>query len=868
MTILPPRRLLLLASLLILPLFFCGCSENSPRSTTLSQVRVISGNAQSTLPGTEYPDRVILELLGPANNSIFSGRSSPPPAVGIKLKLVPAPGSTLTAIPDTVESDEGGCAVFHVKAGRRTGDNYLDVVPEGADGPALRLRFLVGARFTGGDQEGRTDSVLEKPLSIKLVKPDGTPAENVPVYFTPVASPDPDSPAKVTHPMANTNSEGVAETTVKLGSATGEYRVGVEAADPGSGYFIRFKPLRLLGLSVVSVTIAVIGGLAFFIYGMKMMGDGLLKIAGENMKKVLQFFSRNRVVAVSAGTAVTAIIQSSAATTIMVIGFLNAGLLTLKQGIGIIFGANIGTTVTAQLIAFNLSTVALPCVALGFAVMALAKRRVWRGWGETVLGFGLLFFGMTMMSDELKLLGTFPTFVNFFSMFDCRPGANGLMPFGATLGAIFIGIAVTIAIQSSSAATGVVLALAAGGLVNFYTAIPLLLGSNIGTTVTAIIAAITANRVAKQAALAHFLFNVFGVLVMVGLFYVPYKGVPCFLYFINWITPGNVFASIPQDIERHIAMAHTFFNVFTVAMLMPFLGPFTRLCEILLPVRDAEGAKTTMLEPHLLAQPSVALEQVVGALRNMVSESWSMVDLAVNRHFVTANVDPEAFHELDEKEKHIDDTQAEITNYLVEITRRELTHHQSAIIPLLMHCTNDAEKIADHTENILKLTKRLAKTGIKLSDVARNDLNTLWALVNDQAMNVIQALSSSSDNKSVQSALDSEKRINKLAKKYEKNYTRKKDELTVRTEVYEAENEVPVDEDDRLANITLENEREINDLTRQFEQQHVDRRNTGLCSVETSVIFVEMLWELEKLGDHLANIAIRTPEIQKHYFQI
>lgn len=245
-----------------------------------------------------------------------------------------------------------------------------------------------------------------------------------------------------------------------------------------------------------------------------------------------------------------------------------------------------------------------------------------------------------------------------------------------------------------------------------------------------------------------------------------------------------------------------------------------------------------------------------------------MIDQAVNQHFVTASYDPEAFKALKEKEKKVDAMQSEVTNYLVQITRKHLTPTQSDLIPLLMHCTNDAERIADHSETIMKLTKRLAKAGVELSDIARSDLKTLWELLDFQAKNVALALGST-DRESVDSALASERRINKLTKKYEKDYTRRGDVPALQSMLNESDNEmVCPGEHPEMPNIVMENEREINQLTRQYEMEHVSRRNEGKCSVEGSVIFIELLWELERIGDHLANIAVRTPEIQKHYISL
>ena len=848
-------------------LFTTACGEKN-KNTSVASLKIVQGENQLALPGEEFSKEIIVELLSPPGKSVFGGASKPEPVAGKKVEVIPGPG--LTVADAKLTSDAGGVVSFKVKAGNSIGDKYLTIIPEGSNVKQV-LRFVVGAKLEGGEQEGLAGEKLNSPVAITLVKDDGSPAIGVPVYFSVTDSPERKNTASVDSKMVKTNEKGVASSNVKLGKTTGVYTVGVEVADPDNKYFIRTQKVKQLGIDRVSVILTLIGGLAFFLFGMQLMGDGLLKIAGENMKKILQFFSKRTTVAVLAGTVVTAIIQSSSATTVMVIGFINAGLLTLRQSIGLIFGANIGTTVTGQLVAFDLAAVALPAVAVGFLVM-LAKKRIIKGWGETILGFGLLFFGMNLMSSEMKLLGEFPSFVNLFRSFDCAPAPGGFMPVGAVLGTILIGAIATFVIQSSSAAIGIIIALSAGGLINFYTAVPLLLGTNIGTTITAFLAALTANRVAKQAALAHMLFNVIGTLIMFALFYIPYgpANQPCFLYFINWITPGNAFAAHPQNIERNIAMAHTFFNIFAVLLLTPFAGLFTKLCEKILPLR--EPVKIQRLEPHLLKTPSIAIEQVVNVLRSMVQDSWKMVDQAVNQHFMKGEIDQESIEKLNEQEEKIDELQAELTNYLVRITRRPLTHHQSAIIPLLMHCTNDAERIADHTDNILKLTKRLNKTGRKLSDIAIHDLNKLWGVLDSQAHSVTLALASSSDKGNVHDALESERKINKLAKKYEKNYTRKKDLSELMADIDEEELELPVatdgDTEIEVSSEALEKEREINQLARQYENEHVKRRDAGKCAVETNVIFVEMLWELEKLGDHLANIAMRTPKIQEHYVEM
>ena len=240
----------------------------------------------------------------------------------------------------------------------------------------------------------------------------------------------------------------------------------------------------------IQLAITVLGGLAIFVYGMGLMSEGLTQIAGARLKAALGYITRNRFMAILAGAGITAVIQSSSATTVMTVGFVNAGLLDLTQAIGVIFGANIGTTITGQIVSLKLDDLALPAVTLGVAGLMLAKRAVSRGAWKTVLGFGLLFLGMTMMSTELKTLAKEPGFISFFSKFDCTPNSSGYLPILSVLGAVTVGTLCTMVVQSSSATIGITIALAEAGLINIWTAVPIVLGDNIGTTITAAFAAI------------------------------------------------------------------------------------------------------------------------------------------------------------------------------------------------------------------------------------------------------------------------------------------------------------------------------------------------------------------------------------------
>ncbi len=795
-----------------------GCRKDFSNAK-IEKLKIIRGAKQCALPGEAFQKKLIIEIQGPLERGFLGGKGERSQLANRKVLFVLVDNSDLKLSCTETTSNISGEVMVSIRAGRKIGDQYLKVIPVGAEDKSITVRFVTGVKIIGGNQEAYSGNYLDEAIEIKTVDSNGNGLKGVPVYFTMTSSPESKSSASLTRECVLTDSEGIASSRFKVGSKSGTYDIQATVSDPKRNLFIRGIHIQAMGVNVFTVVIAVLGGLALFILGMQMMSDGLQAIAGDNMRRLLQFFASNRIVAVLAGTLVTSVIQSSSACSVMVIGFINAGLLKLFQAIGIILGADIGTTITAQIISFKLGVLALPAIIIGAFAMLLVKGKTGKGWATTILGFGLLFFGMGMMGSELKTIGTFPTFINFFSSFDCVPEAGQAMPFGNVLGAFIIGGFLTVIIQSSSASIGIIMALAGSGLINFYTAMPLMLGANVGTTITAVLASIPANRRGKQVALAHVLTKATGTLYMLGLFYVNWPGTdtPIFMYAVNEMTRGNVFAAIPQNTMRHVANAHTLFNFVNVMLFIPFIGVLDKLCNYIIPVEMKETEQVTFLEPLLLDTPAVALEQVIQSIRHMVKESWSMVDCAMNNHFLKVKIDEEKEIELEVREEKIDKFQADITNYLVKLTRRELSDSHAEVIPLLMHCTNDAEKIADHTENIIALTYRLKKTKQELSSSGKAEIDELWKLLKDEAENVINSLNKRFPE-GVQNALNDEKQINKLVDK--------------------------------------------------FERSHVKRLSKGKCDPVVGIIFIEMLAELEKIGDHLSNIAERTPAIQEHYFKL
>ena len=763
----------------------CGCSE---KGVSPEKIEISSGAEQVALP--------LKDFAQPLRITVKDINDVPCPDTEVSLKV--KSGSDLVLSKTKALTDAGGVAAFPVSAGKKIGDQYLTVsVP---DCPDQEVRFVTGVEISGAGQEANVGENIASPLRVKLVKSDGTPASGVQVYFN---TQNGFLPEKV----ITTDANGVASAKLTVGKKTGKCEVSVSVRS-GENRFSAIKT-KVFAVNFLQIAINTLGGLALFIYGMSLMSNGLRHAAGEKLRGILRFFARNRIVGLLAGIGVTAAIQTSSGTTVMVVGFVNAGLMNLAQAISIMLGAHIGTTITAQLIAFKLDALIMPSLILGLLFSFIPRSKM-RGWSETVLGFGLLFFGISLMGSELKAISEFPTFINFFRTFNCAP-INGIIPPGAVFGAIGIGLLATVIVQSSSATSGIVIALCTGGLVNFYTAVALIFGANIGTTITAILASIPANRVAKQAALANTLCACFGVVVITGLFWVYFPGtnVPVFLYFIDWLTAGNAFGEMPQNLPRHIANAHTVFNVLTSLILLPFIGQLAKLVEKLLPTTGE--VKYKFLEPHLLRQPAIALEQTVSALRSMVQKAYGMVECA-GMCFVKGKISEEQINTLQKRESRIDKMQFEITDYLTRIMQHKLSAPQANVIPLLMHCTNDAERIADHTENIIQLIQRLQNEGNHISDVAAKELEDIFSLLSEQAALAIGLLEKYNAS-AVHDAIELEKKIARMGD--------------------------------------------------HFEDTHIQRLREQTCNADTGVVFIEMLNEVIKISDRLSNIVERAGRINR-----
>ncbi|MFW5628878.1 MAG: Na/Pi cotransporter family protein [Candidatus Cloacimonadaceae bacterium] len=437
-------------------------------------------------------------------------------------------------------------------------------------------------------------------------------------------------------------------------------------------------------MSVLQV-INFFGGLALFIYGMNKLTENIQSVMGSEMRRVLKILTDTPLKGVFVGMTVTALVQSSSATTVMLIGLVNAGIMTLNQAVGVIMGANIGTTLTAQLIAFNVGDYAYAALIVGVFLLLLRKSRTMERWGHIIIGFGLLFIGLKVMSDAAVPLREW----QFARDFKVQIAANPFL--GVLTGLIF-----TMLIQSSSASVGIVIVLAQGGLIPFEGAIYLVLGDNIGTTITAWLASIGSNYTARRVAMVHTLFNLIGTVIF-G--FLTYQGF--YTVFINKITPGNVF--LGENIARHIANSHSFFNIFNTIMLLPFAGLLARFASFV--IKEDKGDTISLGEPkhlnyHMLTNSELAINQSLKEMREMLR----LVQLGLT-------VGYEAFKDKNYKkqirvtniEMAIDNLQKEITLYLVALNERTNYESVARRIPALLHTVNDIEKLGDYMEEVNRI---------------------------------------------------------------------------------------------------------------------------------------------------------------------
>lgn len=486
----------------------------------------------------------------------------------------------------------------------------------------------------------------------------------------------------------------------------------------------------------MSMLIGVVGGLGLFLFGMNLMGDALQRSAGSKLKKLIGILTKNRFIAVIVGAVVTMVIQSSSATTVMVVGFVNAGIMSLTQAVGLIMGANVGTTVTAQLIAFDLAGIAPLAIGIGVIIALISNKNKIKDFSEVIIGFGILFVGMGMMSDSLKPLSDSEAFINLLSGLE--------NPFVGMI----VGFALTTLVQSSSASIGLLLALASQGLLTIDMALPILFGDNIGTTTTAMLSSIGASRAAKQAAFVHFLFNTIGTLIFMLVLRVPVEAL------VTRLSPNNV--------SRQIANAHTMFNLVNVVIQLPFAGLLVKAAEKVVKVGKEEEKAIKYIDYRLMETPSLAVSQASKEVLRMGKKALENLEISLDA-FYTKDYDKTL--KVFENEKLINDIQVETTKFLTELGNYSLTNEEHKILMTLQNTMIDVERIGDHAENIAEQTQYRIENNLYFSDDAIAELKDMFDKTLYLYRTALLAFKNEDEN-TAREVIEKEEEIDSLEKKY------------------------------------------------------------------------------------------------------
>lgn len=537
----------------------------------------------------------------------------------------------------------------------------------------------------------------------------------------------------------------------------------------------------MINFNLTEVMIQIIGGLGLFLYGMNVMGEGLQKSAGDKMKSIVEILTKNRFMAVIVGMVVTAIIQSSSATTVMVVGLVNAGIMNLTQSVGIIMGADIGTTITAQLVSINLTALAPIAIAIGVVINLSTKDQKIKKYAEILIGFGILFLGMDIMKSACAPLREYEPFTNLLTRF-------GSGSFVDTFLAIGTGFLVTAVIQSSSATTGIMIALAASGLLNIESAFPVLLGANVGTCVTALLSSIGAKRAAKRAAIMHLTIKIIGTVT--------------FAIFLSKITILLVHM-LSDNPARQIAWAHTLFNIINTMILLPFAPLLVKFVMKVMPGEDTneEPGYTLALDDRILETPYIAITQIKHEIVNMGELAEKSFSTAMTG-FV--NNDQEKVSRVFKYEETINSMEHELLEYLVKVSNSAVSGKQRQNIDVMFNTINDIERIGDHAENIAELAEYKTKHQLVFSKQA-----------NDELIN-----------------------MSGVAKK------------AIRT----ALNSIDI-EDEEEANKVIDIEERIDVLEKSLRKQHIRRLSDGSCQPRAGVVYLDVISNIERVGDHAMNIA-------------
>lgn len=436
-----------------------------------------------------------------------------------------------------------------------------------------------------------------------------------------------------------------------------------------------------------------LGGLGIFFYGMKIMSDALQQSAGDVIKNVINSLTTNRILAVTVGVIVTMIVQSSSVTTVMVVGFVNAGLMQLTQAIGVILGSNIGTTITGWIISIKVGKYGLLFIGLGIFPTLFAKNSKIQNTGKVLFGVGMIFLGLQLMSGAFKPLRTNTEFLSMISYFSDEN-------YGSYFASIMVGCLLTVIVQSSSAMLGITIALASTGVIPFSTAAALVLGENIGTTITALLASVGTTTNAKRAARAHALFNVFGVLIIFSI-------LPLYIEFIENLIPGLADLTAEDgskpNIATHIAASHTFFNVCATLIFLPFLGVLAKVVIKLTPDTDGHSKRFTLVGDNFEILPATAIVQADSEARKM-NEILDRMYLKTKEYLESPN--PKTLAKVQDYERITDNIQKEVTVFMCKVMEKSMSQHQTKHTQAIIKIVDEYESIADYLERIVSYKER------------------------------------------------------------------------------------------------------------------------------------------------------------------
>lgn len=552
--------------------------------------------------------------------------------------------------------------------------------------------------------------------------------------------------------------------------------------------------------------LTMLGGLALFLYGMQVMGDGLAKISGGKLEKILENLTSSKLKAVLLGLGVTAVIQSSSATTVMVVGFVNSGIMKLTQAVGIIMGANIGTTVTAWILSlagiesnnFFMSLLKpssfAPILALiGIVLLMFTKNSRKKDIGAILVGFAVLMFGMDTMSAAVKPLADVPEFTNL------------LLAFSNPISGVLAGTVLTAIIQSSSASVGILQALCVTGAVPYSAAFPIIMGQNIGTCVTALLSAIGANKNAKRAAMIHLYFNIIGTVVFLSVFYILNAAVQ-FPFMDAMATPAA------------IAVTHSVFNVTATLLLLPFSNLLVKLACMTIrdSSEDVEAAKEDqeflILESRFLEKPAFAVEQGRTAARRMAEDSWKALKASFE---VLHDYSEEKAQKITKMESKVDRYEDELGTYLVQLNNKDLSETDSHSVSMMLHCIGDFERISDHAVNIKESADELHAKGLSFSVYAKAELRVLTAAV----------------TKIVETAFS----------------------------VFDEQDITKASEIEALEEL-------IDELTKEMKRRHINRLRSGECTIEMGFILSDLITSMERIADHCSNIGVCVTQVRENLY--